>query len=71
MLMLTWFWPALQYSFGVLLYELITGKRAWAGMTHVQVGDPRIMHLSSVLKTLERYCGQRAVNEEGACACSV
>ncbi|KAK9834189.1 hypothetical protein WJX81_006932 [Elliptochloris bilobata] len=25
------------YSFGVLLYEMITRERAWAGMTHVQV----------------------------------
>ena len=38
-------WPALQYSFGVLLYEMVTGERAWAGMTHVQVGHPGLMSL--------------------------
>lgn len=26
------------YSFGVVLWELLAGSRAWAGMNHAQVG---------------------------------
>lgn len=39
-LVLTRLWPVMQYSFGVLLYEMVSGERAWAGMTHVQVCHP-------------------------------
>lgn len=27
------------YSFGIVLYELLTGKRAWASMTHKEIAD--------------------------------
>ena len=29
------------YSFGVLLYEMIAGERAWAGLSHVQARAAR------------------------------
>ena len=35
--MCTYFWPSQVYAFGVLLWEMWNGVRAWAGMHQLQV----------------------------------